>query len=361
MNKRVAFGTIVIAHFLIPSSYFVVGAMAQGARIVSKEPPPLFVELEQPPENKKLALEALTEIGVNSGAIANANDSEILYTSEKRPTHRHSQAYSMNLITKKEQRLTYQDGEVQGILSINSNRKLIYSSTTDEIKENPQIIREYFEKELVKKEESSPWKFNPFELYIMDRTGSNIERLTTNRGFDAEAALSPDQETLYYASLERGELQLKSLSLKQRQSQTLAKKKGYHLTQPTPTTDGRRLAWVELSKNGDQSQIVLGDLKGKPIEVLTTAKAIHWAPAWHPSDPVMIFSSNRFGEGSFEILTLDLATKCLKRWTYHSASDTLPSFSQDGSAILFTSDRTGSKQIYQLPYDKAIPCLEIIP
>jgi TolB protein len=53
-------------------------------------------------------------------------------------------------------------------------------------------------------------------------------------------------------------------------------------------------------------------------------------------------------EGNAEIYILDLKSKQLTRVTRNPAIDTEPSWSPDGQTLVFTSDRGGRPQIYQL-------------
>ena len=45
---------------------------------------------------------------------------------------------------------------------------------------------------------------------------------------------------------------------------------------------------------------------------------------------------------------MDLTTKLLKRITKHDGIDTEPAWSPDGQKLVFTSDRSGSPQIYEV-------------
>ena len=53
-------------------------------------------------------------------------------------------------------------------------------------------------------------------------------------------------------------------------------------------------------------------------------------------------------DGNTEIYVMDIASKALNKVTSHRAIDTEPSWSPDGSSILFTSERGGNPQIYSV-------------
>lgn len=314
--------------------------------------------LAPPSEVTKSDPIAITSVGSNSGGVYSADGKKIFFVSSARPAHAHSQAYVLDLEKQKERRLTHQDGDIQGPTPIHQGNEILYASTTDEIKENPRILRIHFEPKAVQKESESPWRFLPFELYLADADNSTIRRLTERPGFDGEATLASDGQTVYFASLVKDELQLFRMSLNKTKPELLLKKADKHVTQPVLSPNGKRLAWVELAKQQDAAQIYVGNPNAKEEKILTTSAAIHWAPSWHPTEPVLVFTSNRVPAGSFEIFTLDLEKPCLRRWTYHEASDTLPVFSPDGKNLLFTSNRSGRNQLYQLPYQTDRACLK---
>jgi TolB protein len=51
-------------------------------------------------------------------------------------------------------------------------------------------------------------------------------------------------------------------------------------------------------------------------------------------------------DGNSEIYTMDLRTRRVERLTNHPDIDTSPSYSPDGTQIVFNSDRGGSQQLY---------------
>jgi TolB protein len=53
-------------------------------------------------------------------------------------------------------------------------------------------------------------------------------------------------------------------------------------------------------------------------------------------------------DGDVDVYTLQLASQVLTRMTFDPAIDTEPAWSLDGRKLYFSSDRTGSPQIYQI-------------
>ena len=52
---------------------------------------------------------------------------------------------------------------------------------------------------------------------------------------------------------------------------------------------------------------------------------------------------------------------CLKRLTYSPGADILPVFSPDGKKIAFTSNRTGTSQLYLMDFVEPKDCLDEKP
>ncbi|MES1195565.1 MAG: Tol-Pal system protein TolB, partial [Steroidobacter sp.] len=67
---------------------------------------------------------------------------------------------------------------------------------------------------------------------------------------------------------------------------------------------------------------------------------------WSPDGKQMAITLSR-KDGDVDVYTLELATQMLTRITDDPGIDTEPSWSRDGSKIYFTSDRSGSAQIYE--------------
>jgi len=74
---------------------------------------------------------------------------------------------------------------------------------------------------------------------------------------------------------------------------------------------------------------------------------INGAPAWSPDGKKLALTLSG-NNGNLDIYLLDLGTQALTRLTEDPGIDTEAAFAPDGSAIYFTSDRSGSPQVYKL-------------
>lgn len=120
---------------------------------------------------------ALNLPGQQSDPAFSSSGEKILYISWERKEHAHKQVYEYDFTSQREQRVTFQDGENK-FPSYWTESKIIYSSNTDEIKEN--VFSLYGA-------DKSEW----FELYSSDLVGEDIDRLTQRPGLDDKALRDP--------------------------------------------------------------------------------------------------------------------------------------------------------------------------
>jgi Tol biopolymer transport system component len=71
------------------------------------------------------------------------------------------------------------------------------------------------------------------------------------------------------------------------------------------------------------------------------------SPSWSPDGTLVLFDST--AEGNFEVYTIDARGGNPRRLTNHHASDAVASFSRDGRWIYFDSNRSGRTEIWKMP------------
>ncbi len=112
---------------------------------------------------------------------------------------------------------------------------------------------------------------------------------------------------------------------------------------PAWSPDGRYLAYASFE--GRNNQIVVHELATGRRHVVVSEEGINSAPSWSPDGRNLVFTLSR--DGNPEIYTSDTAGRNLTRLTNHPGIDTEPVWGRDGM-IYFTSDRSGSAQIYRM-------------
>jgi Tol biopolymer transport system component len=198
------------------------------------------------------------------------------------------------------------------------------------------------------------------EIYAFAEKTGALTRLTNARGYDAEAAYSPDGQWIVFSSMR--DAYNRTLSpQEQKQLETdpsyfgeiyimkadgsdpkrLTNVPGYD-GGPFFTTDGQRIVWRRFDEQGLIADVWTMKLDGTDAKQVTQFKSMSWAPYEHPSGEYFLFASNKLGFENFEIFMVDKAGgKEPVRITYSDGFDGLPVPSPDGKQIAFTSSRSG--------------------
>lgn len=114
---------------------------------------------------------------------------------------------------------------------------------------------------------------------------------------------------------------------------------------PAWSPDGRQLAYVSFENN--QSQVFVQELRSGARKRVSARQGVNSAPAWAPDGRRLALTLSR-GDGNLDIYTVELANQMLTRLTAWPSIETEPNWNLDGSELYFTSDRSGSPQIYKI-------------
>ena len=121
---------------------------------------------------------------------------------------------------------------------------------------------------------------------------------------------------------------------------------------PAWSPDGSRLAYVSFESG--KPVVYVHHLASSKRVPVANFKGNNSAPTWSPDGSMLAVVLTR--DGLSQIYTLSSADGSnLKRVTRSPLIDTEPVFSADGRSIFFTSDRSGSPQIYQTGLDGGEP------
>ena len=119
---------------------------------------------------------------------------------------------------------------------------------------------------------------------------------------------------------------------------------------PAWSHDGKRIAYVSFENV--TPRIYIQNVINGNREVISQFPGINGAPAWSPDNTQLALALSKAQDltngTNPKIYVMDLATKQLRQVTHGNSIDTEPNWSVDGKTLLFTSDRGGSPQLYQV-------------
>ena len=114
---------------------------------------------------------------------------------------------------------------------------------------------------------------------------------------------------------------------------------------PAWSPDGEWLAYVSFERR--VSAIYVQHRRTGKKSMVSARAGINGAPSYSPDGKKLAITLSG-SAGNLDIYLLELATGQLTRLTDDPGIDTEAVFTPDGSAVYFTSDRSGSPQIYRL-------------
>lgn len=309
---------------------------------------------------------------------------KMIFQSEREADNPFYQIYILNFETGETHRVSNGKGKTTCAYFHPNGKEVLFASThLDPQTEKLQADEIAFRASGQKKRYS--WDYDPnMDIFSANEDGANIKRLTSAKGYDAEAAFSPDGKKIVFSSLRSayeekltpeeekmleidpayfGEVYIMDSDGKNQKR--LTNWPGYDGgTFFSP--DGQRIVWRHFDPSGKTADVYTMKLDGSDIKRITDFNALSWAPFYHPSGEYIIFASNKLGFSNFEIFIVDSeGTKEPVRVTYTDGFDGLPVFTPNGKKLAWTSSRTasGAAQIFWADWnhEKALALLAAAP
>ena len=284
----------------------------------------------------------------------------LVFQSERDPANPFYQIYTLDFATGETKRVSPGMGKTTCAFFRPGTDQILFASTHHDPR-SLQLQKEELDFRASGKERRYAWDYDPeMDIYAVAESSGTLTRLTTARGYDAEAGYSPDGQWIVFSSMRDaynrtltaaeqkqlatdpsyfGEIYImKADGTDQRRLTTAA---GYD-GGPFFTTKGDRIVWRRFDEQGLIADIWTMKPDGSDKRQITAFKAMSWAPYEHPSGEYLLFASNKLGFENFEVFVVDTAgTKEPVRITYSDGFDGLPVPSPDGRQVAFTSSRSG--------------------
>ncbi len=227
----------------------------------------------------------------------------LLYLSGERAEHKQLQLYRLDLASKKETRLTHHDGDVISAEEYPTGAKVIYASSTDELKEKVQMDL------WAEKKSGKPGSLvaTPAELYISNRDGSAIKRITQYPGYDADPTVQRFGRYILFTSTRGGLRSIYRTSLGGGSTWRVSPDK-VEAFSPKLSPDSTKLVW--LQKSDSQTELKIGGADFQKPETLVSFSTKISGPSWSPSGKGLLFSAKAQGTDHWAIWEYDIENHC---------------------------------------------------
>jgi Tol biopolymer transport system component len=284
----------------------------------------------------------LTRTGENDSPSLSPDGKKLAFIARNRPSHTHGQVYILDLETRREKRVTFQDGDCFSPVFLKNGKQLVYASTTDELKEKPVLFQ--------KKSEAAPWP--PADLYLSDTAGTTINRLTHRAGFDGQP-WPRLEKSLVFAQANNALLEAWQIHIDSKKSIPLLTKKDKSVENLRFSPDNKQAIWIERSPD----QLMLAPANnlhsGKALKLpVGSYRDISWV-----SNQKVFFSAQTLKK-FYQIYSYDVQTNCLQNLVESTSNLFSPQLASEGAAVIFTSQPTAGSQIFYKSLTASDQCLK---
>jgi TolB protein len=181
------------------------------------------------------------------------------------------------------------------------------------------------------------------DVYLVDADGSDLRRITDHDGEDFDPDWMPDGRLLF-ASDRDGDQNIWMMDLDSGALEQLTHYDGGRTGGPTPAGDGRRIAF-----SSDQMfswQVYVLDLASGGIERVTGPLPGRCNPAWNPARDLIAYMAGGDLVGT-DLRSIDPGGDDVRDLAGDEGDNQDPQFSQDGSRLVWVTDRHGNWEVYE--------------
>jgi TolB protein len=200
--------------------------------------------------------------------------------------------------------------------------------------------------------------YSSYDIFMADVNGKIIKQLTSSKGYDAEATLSPDGKRMIYTSTKDGDIELYIMELKTGKEKRITHTLGYD-GGAWFSPDGKKIIWRAsrpqtvadikeykelLAENlvaPTNMEVFVANADGSDTKQVTNFGNANWAPAFLPDSKTIIFASNHQSKRGFpfNLFLVNEDGSGLEKISAEKSFDAFPMFSPDGKKIVFCSNR----------------------
>ena len=310
-------------------------------------PTPEVKDLATPEETHLHNLRQLTFGADNAEAYWSfAGDRLIMQTN--RAPYRCDQIEELTVATGERKLVSTGKGRTTCSFFLKGDQEIIYASThaaSPDCPTPPDMSRGYY------------WGLFDYDIYRAGADGSNLRRLTSEPGYDAEATVCPVDGSIVFTSIRSGDPELWRMDADGKNLRQLTSTLGYD-GGAFFSADCSKIVWRSSRPQGkdlEEYQALLAQHLVKPTKMdlyianadgsdarqLTYLPGASFAPFFFPDGKRVIFASNYLAPRGpeFDLFAIDIDGSHLERITYAGGFDGFPMFSPDGKTLAFSSNR----------------------
>lgn len=203
--------------------------------------------------------------------------------------------------------------------------------------------------------------YDDYDIFVADLKGNIIKTLVSEKGYDAEATVSPKGDKIVFTSDRSGDLELYTMNIDGSDVKQITFELGYDggaffspdgsklvFRSSRPKTAEEQKEYKDLLAQGlvtpTNMEIYVCNVDGTDLRQITKLGKANWAPYFHPSGEKLVFSSNHHSKRGyqFNIFSINLDGTGLKQITFDDTFDAFPMFSFDGKKLVFSSNRNNN-------------------
>jgi TolB protein len=206
------------------------------------------------------------------------------------------------------------------------------------------------------------WPLGHLEIYTSRTDGTDLQQITRNGAYNAEATLSPDGKTIIFTSTRDGDIDLYTMNLSGGDVRRITSRVGYD-GGAFFSPDGSMIVWraaypATAADSADYGRLLrarlvrparvelwVANADGTNPRQITRLGGANFAPFFHPDGKRIIFSSNFESprSGAFDLFLVNVDGTGLQKVTTHPEFDSFPMWSPDGRKLVWASNRHGNQ------------------
>ncbi len=200
--------------------------------------------------------------------------------------------------------------------------------------------------------------YEGFDIFKTDLQGKIVKQLTSTKGYDAEATISPKGDKILFTSIRDGDLDLYTMDMNGKHVRRITNTLGYD-GGAWFSPDGKKIIWrasrpttaEEIKEYKDllkenlvaptHMEVWIANADGSDARQVTFLEQANWAPNFLPDGKHFIFCSNHEYKGGFpfNMYIAHSDGKNIEKISRDKGFDAFPMFSPDGKRFVFCSNR----------------------